>query len=190
MRHQPKFKAALSTFVFTVLALVLNFYGPKIPAPYMPSLLYYLWEVPIVAAFVLCGAKAGIFTALLSVLVPFAFSKENFMPNPLYCLAATLGMLLGIGVAKFYALKHSPNSKIALAAISTVLGAVFRTIVAALVFLAFLGFSPSLGFGFPETAKTITIINRVVYDFSLALYTIPLGYFFAYCLKLSADALG
>ncbi len=72
---------------------------------------------------------------------------------------------------------------------STVLGAVFRTVIVALVFLAFLGFSPSLGFSFPETAKTIAVMNRAVYDFSLALYTVPLGYFFAYCLKLLTESL-
>lgn len=178
-----KFRVALSIFVFTGFALVLNFYGPKIPAPYMPSLLYYLWEVPIVTAFVLCGIKAGIFTALLSDLVPFIISKERLMPNFFYCLAPTVGMLLGVGLAKFYASRYSPKSGLELAILSTVFGAVSRTIIVALLFLAFIGFSPPLGFSFPEPATKITIMNRAIYDFSSSFYTIPLGYFFAYCLK-------
>jgi len=101
----------------------------------MPSLLYYLWEIPIVTAFVLCGVKVGFFTALASVVVPFAFSKENPMPNLFYCLAATIGS------------------------------------------------SPPLGFSFSEPATTITMIYRAVYDFSLALYTIPLGYIIAEAIK-------
>lgn len=183
MNRISKFKAVFLIVLFAALSLLLNFYGPKISAPYMPSFLYYLWEIPIVTAFILYGVKVGVISALASVLVPFVVSKENPMPNLFYCLAATISMLFGIGIAKFYVSKRSPKNDLALAAMFTFSGAVLRTALVALVFLAFLGASPPLGFSFPEPATAITIINRIVYDFSLALYTIPLGYFLAYCFK-------
>jgi len=183
MRRLLKFKALFLIVLFTGSALLLNFYGPKIPAPYMPSLLYYLWEIPIVTAFVLCGVKVGFFTALTSVMVPYAISKENPMPNLFYCLAAVIGMLLGVGITKFYASKHSLKGGLVQAFMFTFSGAILRTASVMLVFLAFLGTFPPLGFSFSEPATAITIMYRAVYDFSLALYTIPLGYIIAEAIK-------
>ncbi|MGC8999132.1 MAG: hypothetical protein ACP5JW_07080, partial [Candidatus Bathyarchaeia archaeon] len=45
--------------------------------------------------------------------------KGELYAEPLYFWQATFGMLLGIGVAKFYASRHSSKSKIALAAMFT-----------------------------------------------------------------------
>ena len=172
MRRLLKFKALFLIVLFTGSALLLNFYGPKIPAPYMPSLLYYL-----------CGVKVGFFTALASVMVPYAISKENPMPNLFYCLAAVIGMLLGVGITKFYASKHSLKGGLVQAFMFTFSGAILRTASVMLVFLAFLGTFPPLGFSFSEPATAITIMYRAVYDFSLALYTIPLGYIIAEAIK-------
>ena len=183
MSRLLKFKAVVLIVLFTGLALLLNFYGPKIPVPYMPSLLYYLWEIPIVTAFVLCGVKVGFFTALTSVLVPFAVSKENPTPNLFYCSAATIGMLLGVGITKFYASKHSLKGGLVQAFMLTFSGAILRTAIVMLVFLSFLGSSPPLGFSFSEPATTKTMMYRAVYDFSLALYTVPLGYIIAEAIK-------
>ena len=46
--------------VFIALTAALNIAGPKIPAPYAPFLIYQLWEIPIVVAFIAIGPKAGI----------------------------------------------------------------------------------------------------------------------------------
>jgi hypothetical protein len=75
MSRLLKFKAVFLIVLFSGSALLLKFYGPKIPAPYMPSLLYYLWEIPIVTAFVLCRVKVGFSTALASVVVAFCSFK-------------------------------------------------------------------------------------------------------------------
>ncbi|MGZ4851010.1 MAG: hypothetical protein ACXV2C_06500, partial [Candidatus Bathyarchaeia archaeon] len=46
--------------VFIALTTALNIAGPKIPAPYAPFLIYQLWEIPIVVAFLAIGQKAGL----------------------------------------------------------------------------------------------------------------------------------
>jgi hypothetical protein len=168
--------------LFTGLVLLLNFYGPKIPAPYMPSLLYYLWEIPIVTAFVLCGVKVGFFTALTSI-VGLLQLQRKIPCQTFYCLAATIGMLLGVGITKFYASKHSLKGGLVQAFMFTFSGAILRTTIVMLVFLAFLGSPQPLGFSFSEPATAITIMYRAVYDFSLAFYTTPLGYIIAEAIK-------
>lgn len=76
----------------------------------------------------------GFFIALASVVVPFAVSKENPMPNLFYCLAATIGMLLGVGITKFYASKHSLKGELVQAFMFIFSGAILRTVIVMLVF--------------------------------------------------------
>ncbi|MEM3641651.1 MAG: hypothetical protein QXH37_07010 [Candidatus Bathyarchaeia archaeon] len=168
---------------FAALAIALNLYGPNIPAPYMQTFSYTLWEIPIVTVFLLCGAKVGCLAALISASVPFAISQENPMPSILYFLIATVSMLLGISIAKFYAIKNSIRNNLALILLFTAFGAIFRTLVMVLLYRTFIGVPPPLGYSLPETAVTSLIVSRVFFDTSLALYTIPAGYLFTLILK-------
>ncbi|MEM0111584.1 MAG: hypothetical protein QXK90_02330, partial [Candidatus Parvarchaeota archaeon] len=53
---------------FTALTIILNLSPIKIPAPYAPYLIYQVWEVPIVAAFLLYGFSISLIVALTNTL--------------------------------------------------------------------------------------------------------------------------
>ena len=86
--------------VFTALALVLNLSPIKIPAPYAPFLIYQIWEIPIVAAFLLFGSKVGVPVAIINTLALLVYFPGALPTGPLYNLAAVLSTLLGIYIAQ------------------------------------------------------------------------------------------
>ena len=53
--HQMNTKTVATIAVFSALAIALNLSPFKIPAPFAPFLIYQIWEIPIVAAFLLFG---------------------------------------------------------------------------------------------------------------------------------------
>jgi len=53
-------KTLATIAVFAALTVVLSLSPVKIPAPYAPFLIYQLWEIPIVAAFLLYGLRVGV----------------------------------------------------------------------------------------------------------------------------------
>ena len=68
-------KRLAATIVFAALTVALNpaVSGIGVPAPYAPYLIYGLWEIPIVAAFLLLSPASAIAIAVLNsaVLLPF-----------------------------------------------------------------------------------------------------------------------
>jgi len=84
--------------VFSALALVLNLSPFKIPAPYATFLIYQIWEIPIVAAFLLYGPKVGVTVAVINTLALLLIFTGELPTGPLYNLAAVLSMLFGIYV--------------------------------------------------------------------------------------------
>lgn len=93
-------RAIAAIIVFSALALVLNLSPIKIPAPYAPFLIYQIWEIPIVAAFLLYGPKVGIGVSFVNTLALLAIFQGELPTGPLYNLAAVLSMLLGIYMAQ------------------------------------------------------------------------------------------
>ena len=89
-------KAIAAIIVFSALALVLNLSPVKIPAPYATFLIYQIWEIPIVAAFLLYGPKVGVTVSIVNTLALLAIFQGELPTGPLYNLAAVLSMLLGI----------------------------------------------------------------------------------------------
>jgi len=68
-------KALTLTIIFTVLTIVLT---PEIsriafPAPYAPFLIYQIWEIPIVAAFLLLSIRSAVAIAGLNSIVLLVF---------------------------------------------------------------------------------------------------------------------
>lgn len=89
-------KAIAAIIVFSALALVLNLSPAKIPAPYAPFLIYQIWEIPIVAAFLLYGPKVGVAVSIVNTLALLAIFQGALPTGPLYNLAAVLSMLFGV----------------------------------------------------------------------------------------------
>lgn len=178
-------KTIASIIVFAALTIALNLSSPiKIPAPYAPFLIYQIWEIPIVAAFLLYGAVVGFTIAVLNTLVLFAVFPGELPTGPLYNLVAILSMLLGmIIVEKIVKRRSQKFGQVSLSVLVTSSGIIFRMATMAFVNWAFLRFPPPVGFSMPEEAIAITVPLVAIFNATLALYTIPLGYFVARAVK-------
>jgi hypothetical protein len=89
-------RAIAAIVIFSALAIMLNLSPLKIPAPYAPFLIYQIWEIPIVAAFLLYGSKVGIVVSVVNTIALLAIFPGALITGPLYDLAAVLSMLFGV----------------------------------------------------------------------------------------------
>lgn len=180
-------KAIATTIVFAAVTVALNpaISGIAIPAPYAPFLFYQIWEIPIVAAFVLISRKSGIAIALLNALILFALFPGFLPAGPFYNLFAVLSMLSGIFIAHKILIRRpskeeTPNSTLQFEAkmitLSTAIGITLRVGIMSLVNYAVLRYPYPIGYQLPE----ILIIGYLpligLFNVTLALYTVPLGY--------------
>jgi riboflavin transporter FmnP len=178
-------KAIAVIITYSAITIVLNLSPIKFPAPYAPFLIYQIWEIPIVAAFLIYGISAGVMIALINTAVLIAVFPGALPTGPLYNLAAILSMLLGIGIIKMFLGKHSQKHDVFLATSFTISGIILRAGVMALVNWALLRFPPPVGYSMPEEAIIATIPFVVIFNITLALYTIPIGYSLAKILQSS-----
>jgi riboflavin transporter FmnP len=176
-------KTIATVSVFAALTIVLNLSPLKIPAPYAPFLIYQIWEIPIVAAFLLYGTPVGILISVINTLVLLVVFPGALPTGPLYNLAAVLSMLLGIGITKIFVQKHSPKNEAYIAALFTVSGAALRTVTMTFVNWALLRFPPPVGYSMPEETIIINIPLLAFFNLTLAIYTIPFGYYLAMAVK-------
>jgi len=169
-----------SVAVFAALTVVLNLSPAKVPAPYMPFLFYQIWEIPIVAAFLFSGPFAGVIIAVVNTLVLLGLFPGALPTGPLYNLAAVLGMLLGIYFShKLLRQAFGKQSEAMLTTSSTALGIVLRVAIMTVVNYSLLRFPPPVGYSMPEGAIILTLPLIGLFNATLALYTIPLGYVLA-----------
>jgi len=167
--------AALS--IFTALTVALNLSPFKIPAPYAPFLFYQLWEIPIVAAFALYGPLMAIAISVLNTIVLLILFPGALPTGPLYNLAAVLAMLLGIYLAHLMVKKEPLSQRFTvLNLLATGLGISFRVVVMTLVNWAFIRYPPPIGFSMPEEVILGILPLVALFNATLALYTIPIGY--------------
>jgi riboflavin transporter FmnP len=178
-------KTLAATIVFAALAIALNLSPIKIPAPYAPYLIYQIWEIPIVTAFLLFGATVGVLIAGVNTLALFAFFPGALPTGPMYNLAAVLSMLLGVGLASKVLKKRFATHETVVAGLYTASGAIFRTAFMSLVNYSLLRFPPPVGYGFNEEAVLASLPLITIFNLTLALYTIPIGYSVAKFLRSS-----
>ena len=179
-------KAIAITVVFTALAIVLNPIFTRIGfnAPYAPFLIYQIWEIPIVAAFLLCGPKSGISVSILNTVVLLALFPGSLPTGPLYNLAAILSMLLGIYIPYMFSRRNNPQenkdpslqSGIAFTVLSTALGIVFRVGIMTIINYSLLRYPPPVGYSLTDEAIIPMLPLVGFFNATLALYTIPIGY--------------
>ncbi|MEM2912105.1 MAG: hypothetical protein QW146_06340 [Candidatus Bathyarchaeia archaeon] len=168
---------------FAALTIVLNISPVKIPAPYAPYLIYQIWEIPIVAAFLLYGLAASILIAIINTLVLLAVFPGMLITGPIYNFAAVMSMLFGLVMPKIG--KRNPqkyNEKSAVAMFTT-FGIIFRVVIMTFVNWTFLRFPPPVGFGLPEEAVVASLPFIAFFNATLAFYTIPIGYLIAKAIK-------
>jgi len=218
--------------VFAALTVALNLSPIKIPAPYAPFLIYQIWEIPIVAGFLLYGPRVGIPISIINTVVLLGVFPGELPTGPFYNLAAVLSMLFGIYITHRFSAMRLRSIEISGAiavvmtflsiytafqpglfdvtiilifvefvswiifivtlfsrvleqkqgvvlAISSTVGVIFRVGLMTIVNWAFLPFPPPIGFGLPEHVVIATLPIIGVFNATLALYTIPVGYLLA-----------
>ncbi|HEX9262055.1 MAG TPA: hypothetical protein VF893_05955 [Candidatus Bathyarchaeia archaeon] len=180
-------KTLAITIVFAALTVALNpaVSGIGVPAPYAPFLIYGLWEIPIVAAFVLISPASAIMISLLNAAVLFAFFPGPLPTGPLYNLIAIFSTLLGVYIAGrvFPQGVGQKREIVKIAAASTVLGIIIRVAVMTVVNYVTLREGYPVGFGLPETGILAFLPLAALFNATLALYTIPIGEFIADVVK-------
>jgi riboflavin transporter FmnP len=180
-------KTLAATIVFAALTVALNpaISGIGIPAPYAPFLIYGLWEIPIVVAFILIGPLSGISISLLNAAVLFAFFQGSLPTGPLYNLIAIMSTLSGIYVARKLIKGKITSGKIEFEIITgaTILGIVLRVGVMTIVNYVTLRYPYPIGFGMPEIDIIGFLPLGALFNGTLALYTIPTGEFIAKIVK-------
>jgi riboflavin transporter FmnP len=162
--------------VFAALTVALTVYSPiRIPAPYAPFLIYQIWEIPIVAAFLLFGPKIGTSIAVINTIVLLLVFQGALPTGPLYNLAAVLSMLLGILFTVKLLSIFRVHSEALVTTSATALGILLRVGIMTLVNWAFLRYPPPVGYSMPE-AEIVTFLPIIgLFNASVALYTVPLG---------------
>ncbi len=164
--------------IFTALSVALVLSPAKFPAPYAPFLKYQIWEIPIVAAFLLYGPLVGVATSLVNTMILLVVYPGDLPIGPLYNLAAVLSMLLGIYIIhRFVAEYFSRRQEAILPAFSTVLGSIARVGVMSIVNWVFLRYPYPVGFSMPVEALTAMLPVIALFNATVVLYTIPIGYF-------------
>jgi riboflavin transporter FmnP len=174
------------TIVFATLAIVLNpsLTYVALPYPLMPFLVYQLWEIPIVIAFLIISPIAGIAVALLNTSVLFVLFPGALPTGPLYNLLATLTMQIGIYVAVSIGKKihdhKNPQTNIYTSSkwllTATGLGALTRVAFMTVILYFALPQTPPIGYAFDQTATNAFLPLSALFNATLALYTIPIGW--------------
>jgi riboflavin transporter FmnP len=160
--------------VFTALAFVLNLLI-KVPAPFAPFLVYQVWEVPILAAFLIFGAWAGVAVSVLNLVVLQVVYPGPLPSGPLYNLAAILATMLGVaGGHRLFGKRASGVTLLTGAA--TVLGGLSRVLIMTVVNGIFLPFGYPIGFSIPVVALPGLLTLIAIFNATLVLYTVPLAY--------------
>ena len=181
---------------FSALAITLNpaISGFGLPFPLLPSMILQIWEIPMVAAFLLFGPKVGFSVAGVNSI--FLLSIYPGSSRPWYWLGSFLSvssMMLGVLLAQKLltrkqdttATLERPNSRKKIMVTSLALGMLLRVVVMAPYMFAVLALltSPPIA-----TVRIFTYVLplQAIYNVVVCLYMIPTGYLIA---KLISDNL-
>lgn len=170
--------------IFTALAAVLNFYGPKIPFPLAPFLFFSFWEIPIVVAFLMGGPRSGITVGIINTLILLVVFPGALPTGPLYNLAAVLAMFIGIYLPYLLAKHGCKNedfgsylkSHIAIFSVAAItLGITVRVLLLTVINYFALQQPYPIGFSMPEFAVLGFLPLGAAFNAIVALYTIPIA---------------
>jgi hypothetical protein len=173
--------------VFAVLAIVLNpaISGVGLPYPLLPGLYFEIWEIPIIAAFLLFGVKVALASELLNVVFLFAVFPGPSQPYYTTNVIAVTGMILGVYMATMFVARNTsdekPVSKAKLIRVSVALAIVFRVVFMALVMFSILYFDP-VGVYPPIPVNYIvaTVLPlQAIFNVILPIYMIPTSFLIA-----------
>jgi riboflavin transporter FmnP len=163
--------------VFSALTVALIFTA-RIPAPFAPYLIYNIWEIPIVAAFFLFGTRILLFVTGINTIALLVFYPGATPLGPIYNMAAVLSMMTGVGLIKILLDRHPLRNLAITTTVYTSFGIAARTVVMSLVNYVILHYPPPVGYApnMTESAILVALPLIAVFNATLALYTIPIGY--------------
>jgi riboflavin transporter FmnP len=176
-------KTLAFTIVFTALTIAINIAGPKIPAPYAPFLLYQLWEIPIVFAFLALGVAAGLTIAGINTIILLVYYPGPILFGPIYNLLAILAMVLGIFIPYLIATRRCKenlttflrqHAKMIIIS-ATALGILFRVAITSFTNYFLLQQPAPVGLSYPPEAALAFLPLSVLFNATVALYTIPVA---------------
>ncbi|MBI3841252.1 MAG: hypothetical protein HY297_04790 [Thaumarchaeota archaeon] len=159
--------------IFAALAVVLN--RISVPDPFATYLLFGLWEIPVVLALLVLGFWGGVSVASVNALALEALNPGTLPTGPLYNLIAEASMLVGVVGFQAVARKFGQSTAV-LAAGATLVGGALRTGVMSVVNFLALPQSPPIGFNIPYNALPGYLVAIAVFNFAVALYTVPLAF--------------
>jgi riboflavin transporter FmnP len=171
---------------FAAVAIALNVV--KVPVFYLPGLSYTPIEIPVVVAFLLFGFKIGVLVEVLHVVGQILFfpaGPAGFAVYPMGMLAVLL-MFVGVYFASRFLTrkvgsKEAPDRKKTLVFL-TAFAAVFRGGLMPLIdygLLYHILLPLFLGTNIPEAYIVGLVPGFVLYNLTVALYTIPIAYIIA-----------
>jgi riboflavin transporter FmnP len=169
-------KTIATIAVFTALSVMLVLSPLKFPAPFAPFLKYQIWEIPIVAAFLLYSPSVGFSTSIINTIVLLVVYPGDLPTGPLYNLAAVSSMLFGIYIIQRFAELISKRSEIIII-LSTTLGCLLRVGFMSIINWAFLRYPYPLGYNMPVEAIIALLPIIGLFNATVTLYTVPMGYF-------------
>jgi len=171
--------------IFVALTAALNVAGPKIPAPYAPFLIYQIWEIPIVVAFLAMGPKVGVAITVINSLILFAVFQGSLPSGPFYNLIAVLAMLLGIYLPYKIATRSCPTEKLdsflrrhfnLITISATALGIILRVVITTPINYIALQSPYPFGFGLNASGAVALLPLIAVFNSTVALYTVPIAF--------------
>ncbi len=174
----PKFTLKRSRTItaialFAALAIILHISPMKIPAPYAPFLIYELWEIPIIVAFYLYGARVSLAVATINFMSLLVIFPGSLQAGPIYNLIAIASMILGL--LTVYRITKSGSrfeTSLWLFGFTIILGASFRVLVMTVVNSVLLPAPPPLGFNMPFETVIYWIPFIAFFNASVAIYSI------------------
>jgi riboflavin transporter FmnP len=177
-------RAIAMTIALAAITMVLNpaISGVGVPFPPLPRLIYNVWEIVIIAAFLLMGFKSGITIAVLNSV--FLFAVYPGPSNPFYIgnAVSASSMMVGIYIANRLTRKNSQEERsfgVRRITLSTILAMLLRVLVMAPIMFAILHYGilvPKI----PDSAIIAIVLPlQAVFNITIALYTIPVGFLLA-----------
>lgn len=172
--------------IITFTALCIALIPFRIPTIYWPGFYYYLWEIPIIAAFLLFGFKVALSISVLNTLARMVMGvNQNPLLLPLISFQPLLIMMLGIYLAQKLIqrqfLKGKPVSDARKGVYVTALGVAFRAMILPFMDYAYYHtlFPFFVGLDFPEAYIMGIMPGIVVFNILVPLYGVSIGYLVA-----------
>ena len=174
-------KAITAIAIFAAIAIVLHISPLKMPAPYAPFLIYEFWEIPIIVAFYLYGARIGLVVAFINFLSLLVIFPGTLQAGPIYNLLAIIAMIMGLLIVYRITGKSSRfQSSVRLFWLTIIMGTFVRVLVMTGVNALLLPMPPPLGFNAPigDLEQVLglppgtMLLFIAFFNFSVALYSI------------------